>query len=66
MDRSSVEIEIGTVCCSLSGNGIGEKVKISRYDAYEVSPASRKQVVSARRTDRVGNQSAYPPVTGGA
>lgn len=25
---------VGTVCWSLSGDGIGEKVYVSRYDAY--------------------------------
>lgn len=42
MDRSF--IEIGVVCCSLSGDGIGEKVLISSYDAYE--PKIRVQFVN--------------------
>lgn len=64
MDRFA--IEIGIVCCSLSGLGIGERVKISRLDAYEINPASRKQIVSPRRVDGSRNQSTHAATSGGA
>lgn len=37
MDRSFI-IELGVLCWSSSGQGIGEKVRITSFDAYEPTP----------------------------
>lgn len=55
MDKNASSDEtgviVGRVCWSLSGEGIGELVKVSRFDAYQMGASHALDTQQAGRTE---------------